>query len=287
MKVDLNKIEQNENSRVIYKEAELSDLMHSMKKDGLLQPVGVRRTGKGKYEAVFGNRRIMAAKKLGWADIAVHVVDAETDTDRDILNLVENIQRKNTTLAEDGRMFTLLSGRGLSDSEIAARVGISTARVRLAMDVVKDVPKEFHTALVNNKNNTGKSQVGKVSPIVTQHLIRIRRSQDLNRKQFRQLLNSAREGLTLTQAQRIAPLMRQGNTVAEALKRVDKARHVVMEILMDRDKTESWEKKNKVSIQSHLFEIIRKHSSFKVEKLWGAGSGGGGLSRRDQLSRVS
>lgn len=275
MKVDLDKIEQNENSRVIYKEADLADLMHSMKKDGLLQPVGVRKIGKGRYEAVFGNRRILAAKKLGWADISVHVVDAESDTDRDILNLVENIQRKNTTLAEDGRMFTLLLDRGLKDTEIAARIGISVARVRLAIDVVKDVPKEFHRALVNNKNNTGKSTAGTVSPIVTQHLIRLRKTANLTRPQFRQLLNRARDGMTLIEAQRIAPLIKGGTSISEAFKRADKARYVQVEIIMDRKAADKWEDKNKATIQSHLVAILQKHSGFKVEKLHAAGSGAG------------
>ncbi len=48
--VDLKDIVQTENSRAIYKAGDLSDLMHSMKKDGLLQPIGLRPIARGKYE---------------------------------------------------------------------------------------------------------------------------------------------------------------------------------------------------------------------------------------------
>ncbi len=126
--IDLDLIDQNENSRVVYKRGDLAELMLSMKEAGLLQPVGVKKTG-DRYEAVFGNRRIMAAKKLGWTEIQAHIVDAKTDNDRDILNLIENIKRKNTTLAEDGRVFSNLLHRGLTIKEICARVGITTVAI--------------------------------------------------------------------------------------------------------------------------------------------------------------
>src|ERR1043165_7563349 len=101
--IAIDKIHQNENSRAILDHNDLSDLMLSLKKNGLLQPVGVMKTNLG-YEAVFGNRRILAARKLGWAEVPAVVLDIDSDIDRDILNLLENQQRVAVTLKEEGRL---------------------------------------------------------------------------------------------------------------------------------------------------------------------------------------
>src|SRR3990167_3768361 len=118
VEVELKKIDQNENSRVVYKENDITELMQSIKKEGLLQPIGVRKTDDG-YEAVWGNRRILAAKKLGWVTIPANVVDnADSENDRDFINLAENIKRQNTSVSEEGRLYLAMMDRGLKKEEI-------------------------------------------------------------------------------------------------------------------------------------------------------------------------
>jgi ParB/RepB/Spo0J family partition protein len=62
--IELQKIFQKENSRSQYRNEDLQELMASMSQDGLLHPIGVAKNG-DKFEVLFGNRRYMAAKKLG------------------------------------------------------------------------------------------------------------------------------------------------------------------------------------------------------------------------------
>ena len=47
----------------------LKELMDSMKAIGLVQPIGVREAGKNHYLLIFGLRRLIAAKLLGWKKI--------------------------------------------------------------------------------------------------------------------------------------------------------------------------------------------------------------------------
>lgn len=263
MKISLDKIEQNENSRVIYKEQDLAELMGSMKLHGLLQPVGVRKIQNGRYDAVFGNRRIVAAKKLGWGEIDCHILDAPDEINRDILNLIENIQRKNTTVAEDGRMFKLLIQRNLTIPEIAARVGVSKERIQLALDVVQYIPVEFHKDIPNNSAGAGAKRNGKISPHITHQIMNLRKSHSLNRKQVRALVAKAKEGLSQPQIQRLAPLISAGKTMELAFAQIDKIRRIQLEIFVDVKEAETVEKKTGYPIRAFLINELIKCSSLK------------------------
>jgi ParB family chromosome partitioning protein len=82
---------------------DLSELMSSIKTHGLLQPIGVIKSKRGKkYEVVYGNRRYNAVKKLGIKTIQAVILKVN-DADKLILNLVENIQRKDVPVSEQAR----------------------------------------------------------------------------------------------------------------------------------------------------------------------------------------
>lgn len=263
MKISIEKIEQNENSRVVYKEQDLAELMMSMRKHGLLQPVGVRKMPGGKYDAVFGNRRILAAKKLGWDEIDCHVVDAADEVDRDILGLIENIKRKNTTLAEDGRMFKLLMDRGLSAKEIGSRLDISSDRVQAALDVVSYVPVEYQR-IMPNRGTPGPGMRGQISPTVTHKIMNLRKSHGLNRKQTRQLLEKAKDGMTIPQMDRLAPMLAAGKPIAMALRNVDKIRRVQVEVMISIKESQELEKKYGKSIRGVLTDYLVDSGKFKT-----------------------
>jgi len=101
---------------------QLSDLMQSMRENGLIQPIVVRKANKGNFEVVAGHRRFSAATKLGWKKIDVSVVK-ENDEQSAIINLSENVARVNPSLNELGLAYRSLSKLGLTNKEIATRVG--------------------------------------------------------------------------------------------------------------------------------------------------------------------
>ena len=69
----------------------LEALKQSISTHGLLQPVVVRDTGDG-YQLIAGERRLRAAKEVGWTEIPVHVVDLNDQAVFEAA-LVENVQR--------------------------------------------------------------------------------------------------------------------------------------------------------------------------------------------------
>lgn len=255
--IDLNKIEQNENSRVVYKQVDLAELMMSMKKNGLLEPIGVRAIGGGKYEAVFGNRRILSAKKLGWTEIPAHILEVDTDVDRDIIGLIENLKRQNTSVAEDGRMFQSLRDRGLSVAEIAARLDIKEERVRLALEVVGGaVPEEYKSKIVYAKGGP-KSAKGKVTASTAHAILSLRRREGLNRKQTREIFKFAADtSAPVEQISKIAPLVKSGVTIAEAIERVSDLERVVLTVFMHQKDIDALETKHKKRINQVLTEVL-------------------------------
>ena len=112
--VPISKVVQLENSRGKHEEADLASLMSSIKTVGLQQPIGVREISGGKFEIVFGNRRYEAMKKLGEKKIPIITVEASSQKEFLLLNLIENAQRSDITVYGGGWIgseYLLVHGR--------------------------------------------------------------------------------------------------------------------------------------------------------------------------------
>ncbi len=100
----------------------LTDLVASIRQSGILQPVVVRRAGKG-FEIIAGERRWRAAKAAGMSEIPVLVRQA-TDSEMLELALVENIQRSDLNPIERARAYQRgCTMFGLSPEEMGRRLG--------------------------------------------------------------------------------------------------------------------------------------------------------------------
>ena len=75
---------------------DLSSLMESMRKHGLLNPIVIN----NRNELVAGHRRTEAARRLGWTTIEARIVDNDEDVDLVEMEIEENTQRKNLTTDE-------------------------------------------------------------------------------------------------------------------------------------------------------------------------------------------
>lgn len=113
-----------------FKAEDLSELAASIKANGLLQPILVRRTVSGRsYELVAGERRLRAVRQLGWVNIPAQVRDVD-DRTLLVLALVENIQREELAPLEESQGYHLLREQfGYTQQEIAEAVGKSRSTV--------------------------------------------------------------------------------------------------------------------------------------------------------------
>ena len=112
----------------------LEELAASIKENGVIQPIVVRRLREAgpdgvRYEIVAGERRWHAAKLAGLADIPTIVRDL-TDQEATAVALIENIQREELTPAEEARAFKrLIEEFSLTHERLAEVVGRSRSAV--------------------------------------------------------------------------------------------------------------------------------------------------------------
>jgi ParB family chromosome partitioning protein len=117
-------------------------LADSVRSQGVIQPVMVRRRAAGGWELIAGERRWRAAREAGLATVPAMVREAD-DRDSLVLALVENVAREQLSPVEEARACALLiDDFGLSLGEVSERVGRSkpsvSNRMRL-LDLSDDV----------------------------------------------------------------------------------------------------------------------------------------------------
>jgi len=95
-------------ARESFDEAGIKALAESMKQEGLLEPILVRQVN-GAYELISGERRLRAAKLLGWETIEAKVIQTSSDADAAAKGLVENLQREDLNPIEEAEGFQTLN----------------------------------------------------------------------------------------------------------------------------------------------------------------------------------
>lgn len=124
-----------------FDESTIEELAESIRQQGMLQPLVVRRSG-GEYEIVVGERRFRAAVLAGMKEIPAIVRDGLDDDQLLELALVENIQREDLDPIDEARAFKDLMGRAkLTQQNLAAKIGKSREAVANALRLLKLPPK--------------------------------------------------------------------------------------------------------------------------------------------------
>ncbi len=107
---------------------ELSALKESLATHGMLQPVVVRATDRG-YQLIAGERRLRAAREVGWKEIPVRIVDFN---DQQVFEaaMVENLQRSDLNPIEKAQGFQdYLNRYGVTQEEIAKKMGLDRSTI--------------------------------------------------------------------------------------------------------------------------------------------------------------
>lgn len=111
-----------------FSEDELAALSRSIKEQGVIQPLLLRKIADG-YELVAGERRLRAARMAGLTEVPC-VVKSVSDSASLEISIIENIQRENLNPVEEADAYhRLMSKFGLTQDEAAARVGKSRSAV--------------------------------------------------------------------------------------------------------------------------------------------------------------
>src|SRR5215469_10897107 len=127
------------NPRRAFPNAELDELVASLRERGIIQPI-VARPVQGAadvYEIIAGERRWRAAQRAGLHEVPVVIIEA-TDAEALQLAIIENVQRADLNPLEEGEGYrALIEEFGNSQDEIAKIVGKSRSHVANTLRLLK------------------------------------------------------------------------------------------------------------------------------------------------------
>jgi ParB family chromosome partitioning protein len=136
-----------------FEQGPLEELASSIRENGVIQPLVVRKTSNG-YELIAGERRLRASKLAGLKYVPV-VLRKTTDKESLELAIIENIQRENLNCVDEALAYFQLNQEfGLSQEEIAKQVGKERATVANFLRLLK-LPEEVLEDLRVNRLSFG------------------------------------------------------------------------------------------------------------------------------------
>ena len=132
--------------RSAFDEAAIEGLAESIRENGLISPIILRRLPQGGFGLIAGERRLRALRLIGtgWTDAVVMDADeAETRA----LSLIENIQRENLSFFEEARAVReLLRATGQTQDTVARRLGRSPSFVANRLRILR-LPDEVQAEI--------------------------------------------------------------------------------------------------------------------------------------------
>lgn len=145
--IDINLIETNPfQPRTEFDETALNELAASIKEQGVIQPVTVRKLGYNKYQLISGERRLRASKLAGLSKIPVFIRVANDEQMLE-LALIENIHRENLNAIEVAISYQrLIAECNMTQEEVSEKVGKSRSAVANFLRLLK-LPPEVQIAI--------------------------------------------------------------------------------------------------------------------------------------------
>lgn len=139
--INLNKIITNPNQpRKYFSEEKMEELKESIKNNGLIQPIIVRKvenTVQNKYEIIAGERRYRACKSLGFESVQCVVIQAG-DSKSYEYSVLENIQRENLNPIEEAESYVMLMEvYGYTQENMAQKLGKTRSAISNKIRLLK------------------------------------------------------------------------------------------------------------------------------------------------------
>lgn len=135
--------------RSSFSKNELEFLAESIRQDGIIQPLTVRREG-SKYELISGERRLRASKIVGLKTVPCIIIDV-TERNSAVLALVENIQRQDLSYFDEAYAISqLIDFYGMTQEDAAIRLGKAQSTIANKLRLLKLSEREMELLKHNN-----------------------------------------------------------------------------------------------------------------------------------------
>lgn len=236
--VDITKIQPNPNQpRMHFNETLLQELSESIRENGVLQPLLVRKKGQ-KYEIIAGERRYQASKLAGIEKLPVIIKDVD-DQKMLELALIENLQRSDLNPIEEAKGYKqLLKESGMTQEALSKAVSKSRSAITNSLRLL-DLPDEVQQFLFDGKMTAGHARAILAVPF-----------EDARIRLARKVVD---EGLSVRTTENLAPLFSVGEepkkSKAVTPQSYKKAARALRQVFNTDVKVKSSRGKNKIEIE--------------------------------------
>jgi len=165
--IEADKIKPNPHQpRRHFDEEALKELAASIREFGILQPLVIYKVEKEtdfgadvEYQLIAGERRLMAAKMLGWERVPAIIRKINEKAEQLEMAVIENLQRANLNPIETARAYAKLQDQfGLTQREIGQRLGKSRETIANTLRLL-NLPSEIQDALAKNQINESQARL--------------------------------------------------------------------------------------------------------------------------------
>ena len=145
--------------RTIFNEEKIEELSQSIKKNGMIQPIAVRKNSSSSepYEIVAGERRWLAAQKAGLHEVPITILDLN-DSETLEVAIVENIQREDLNIIEESKGYKRLHDEfGYDQDKIATMMSRSRSHISNTLRLL-NLPKDIIAMLEQGELTAGQAR---------------------------------------------------------------------------------------------------------------------------------
>ena len=153
--INISEIKANKDQpRKDFKKEELEELASSIKSQGVLQPIVVRKKAEQQYEIIAGERRWRGAQIAGLHEIPA-LVKEMTDNEAQEAALIENIQRENLNAVEEAKAYKkLLENKNTGHESLSSIVGKSKSHISNTLRLL-ELDDEILNYIIEGKLSMG------------------------------------------------------------------------------------------------------------------------------------
>ena len=223
--------------RTHFNESELEELSESIRENGVLQPLLVRKNG-AKYEIIAGERRYQASKIAGLEKVPVIIKDVDDQKMLEIA-LIENLQRSDLNPIEEAKGYRqLIRASGMTQEALSKAVSKSRSAITNSLRLL-DLPEPVQQLMYEGKLTAGHARAILAVPFEE---ARIKLAEKV-----------VTEGLSVRETENLAPLFSVGDAPrprrSVTPQSYKKAARVLRQVFNTNVKVRSTRGKNKIEIE--------------------------------------
>ena len=160
-KISIGSIVPNKNQpRKIFEKESLDELKNSIKEQGIIQPLIVRKSEDqdNKFELIAGERRWQAAQLAGLHEVPVVIIEADNLKSLE-LAIIENVQRKDLNAIEEAESYrNLIENFGYDQEQVSQFIGKSRSHISNSLRLLT-LPEKLIDMIKNEKITQGHAKI--------------------------------------------------------------------------------------------------------------------------------